>query len=609
MNAFRLKMSTRWQWAGGLLLVVTLTFGWGEPLRAGTNNPAATRFKIPRAVVPGFRPPRPDPADIAVGERLTLETRFSQYFFARCNGDVNAVLPAGDPVMDTSLTTGAPLPGPFAGHAMNCRACHLVAEFRESGRGNRTYSDYARRSPVPAREDGQVLTPRNAPPMVNATVRRAGAFFLHFDGEFTSNEDLARGTLSGRNYGWLADEAATALRHVARVIRDDDGRGPLARDFGGFAYRMVLAGTDPALGEETEGSRITAPYRVDVMKATDGEVVDAVARLISVYLNSLFFSRDEGNEYDSSPYDCFMETNRMPRRPSPGMTEAYYNREIVDHLGAMRDSIWVTPTNGFNFPLVGRFKTLKQEFRFGPQELAGMRIFFSSPRVSASVVPKGGRPGRDAAAAAAGPESGQRGGIGNCLQCHPAPNFTDFKFHNTGASQEEYDSVHGAGAFARLAIPGLAERQADPARWLPASGAHPRALGLFMAMPMVDRPERADLGLWNVFANPAKPTPQDSLREVLAGEGKSVPDEVLLPRTIGLFKTPSLRGLSFSEPYLHTGRKDSIEDMIEFYRSMSRLARAGLIRNGAPELAGIFLQPEDVAPLAAFLRALNEDYE
>ena len=40
-----------------------------------------------------------------------------------------------------------------------------------------------------------------------------------------------------------------------------------------------------------------------------------------------------------------------------------------------------------------------------------------------------------------------------------------------------------------------------------------------------------------------------------------------------------------------------------------RLARAGRMRNPAPELAGIALTRSNVAALAAFLRALNEDYE
>ena len=99
------------------------------------------------------------------------------------------------------------------------------------------------------------------------------------------------------------------------------------------------------------------------------------------------------------------------------------------------------------------------------------------------------------------------------------------------------------------------------------------------------------------------------MRRSLADGPRPEPDAVLLPRTVALFKTPSLRALAFSDPYLHNGSKDTIEETLEFYRRMSRLARADQVRNPAPELSGVFLKPEDIAPLAAFLRSLNEDYE
>ena len=44
-----------------------------------------------------------------------------------------------------------------------------------------------------------------------------------------------------------------------------------------------------------------------------------------------------------------------------------------------------------------------------------------------------------------------------------APNFTDFKLHNTETTQKEYDSFpsHGRGAFSALPIPTLATRTAN----------------------------------------------------------------------------------------------------------------------------------------------------
>lgn len=45
----------------------------------------------------------PEAADppVVIGERLFLETRFAQYFFANAGGNVNRPLAAGDPVVAT----------------------------------------------------------------------------------------------------------------------------------------------------------------------------------------------------------------------------------------------------------------------------------------------------------------------------------------------------------------------------------------------------------------------------------------------------------------------------------------------------------------------------
>jgi cytochrome c peroxidase len=554
--------------------------------RGHQSAPSAPRFKIPRAFVPGFPVPRRDPAKIAVGERLFLETRFSHYFFAHCQGDVNTNLPTGDPVVAASATTGSPLPGPFSGFSINCRACHLVNEHAAAGRGNRTYADYARRSPMPDRADGKARTVRNSPPIVNATIPRESEFFLHYDGEFLSNEDLVKGTLAGRNFGWLPEEHDQAVRHIARVIREDSGEGPLAAEFGGFSYRRMFAGDDPALGEEGERFRLTEEYRLEVDDASDAEILAAVARLISAYMDSLFFSRDESAEYDSSPYDAFLETNQIPRKVEWGQSPVYYNRNVLSVVQNIRDPIFIEPdTNRY------RFKTLKQDFRFGAEELRGMKIFFALARDATNSLPVSG------------------GKIGNCVACHLAPDFTDFRFHNTGVTQEEYDSAHGPGAFAKLRIPGLDERNADYEAWLPPTPQHPRARGPFLDIAAAEKPGQTDLGLWNVFANPDQPSNQAALRRLLNSGKRAETDAALLPQTVGLFKTPSLRGLGFSDPYLHNGSKDTLEEVIEFYRRNSALARAGQLRNAAPELLSIYLTKEDVAPLAAFLRSLNEDYE
>jgi cytochrome c peroxidase len=191
--------------------------------------------------------------------------------------------------------------------------------------------------------------------------------------------------------------------------------------------------------------------------------------------------------------------------------------------------------------------------------------------------------------------------------CHTPPQFTDHRLHNNGAAQDEYDRIFGAGAFAALEVPALAERNAHFDDYLPASVAHPRANSRFRTPPSADKPGYADLGAWNVFGNPDMPKPQQALTQILCGDKTCAPESVL-PLTVAIFKTASVRDLGQSNPYLHSGGFDTIEDALRFYSRMSDLARAGKLRNGSPEIAGIHLAPSDIAPLAAFLKSLNEDY-
>jgi cytochrome c peroxidase len=200
-------------------------------------------------------------------------------------------------------------------------------------------------------------------------------------------------------------------------------------------------------------------------------------------------------------------------------------------------------------------------------------------------------------------------GIGNCASCHAPPQFTDFSFHNTGATESQYDALHGAGAFSRLYIPDLAARNADFDAWLPATSQHPRARGPFRAPASRMWPGHADLGLWNVLGNPDLPRPQAAIFAVLGRERAGRPPSAVLSLAVGCFKTPSLRDLGHSAPYLHTGRADSLEQVLTHYVEFSARARAGTMRNADPRLQAIVLGSDDVAALVAFLRSLNEDYE
>lgn len=72
------------------------------------------------------------------------------------------------------------------------------------------------------------------------------------------------------------------------------------------------------------------------------------------------------------------------------------------------------------------------------------------------------------------------------------------------------------------------------------------------------------------------------------------------PADRGRFKTPTLRGLSLTAPYMHDGSLATIEDVIEFYRRPVPEGLEGL----DPRLLPLELSDGDAERLAAFLRTL-----
>jgi cytochrome c peroxidase len=549
------------------LLLAVATPGKRDDQRASAPAPARNG-----RVTPAARPLSHAAPEVLLGNRLFFETRFAQFFFQRCNGDVNKDLTAGDTVVnEVEGAMGTGRESPFRGQSINCRQCHLGDDLiAEEPLAGRTYCDFSRRSLIPARDDGLTRTPRNSPLMINLGLAREVPMLLHFDGEFATHEDLVVATLTGRNFGWLPTEAPVAARHVARVVREDEGIDP--KDIvhpvrGGIPYRTVMRGTDPDLPPSL---RIPPEYRIDVATASDEQVVYAVAKLMHAYMDSLRFGTTNTGRDTDSPYDLFLQKNRMPEQPEGNESDLAYTQRLLSYIEQHEQFEWVSDDDV-------EFELHQQSFQFGPTELQGLKIFFR-----------------------------------NCVACHTPPQFTDYHLHNTGVSQVEYDAIFGAGAFAALEIPGLAARNAEFDAYLPASFEHPKASGRFRSPASADKPGWVDLGVWNVWANPDMPKPQAALRRTLCDLGRPTPKDctpaAVLPLTIAHFKTPSIRDLGQSFPYLHSGSKDTIEDVIRFYLATSELARQGKLRNGSPEVAAIRLATGDVAPLAAFLRALNEDY-
>lgn len=515
-----------------------------------------------------------DPAQITIGERLFLETRFAQAYYARPN--------QADPVLNKTITSNGALKSPFVGKTISCRACHMVDEHKDTpAAGMRSYTDYAKRPPVPNRSDTAYTSERNAMSMVNIShpyqdQKEQGAVF-HYDGEFNSMEDLVRATLTRRNFGWLVGEEKIAIKHIARIIRRDNGEGELAQEFGG-KYSILLKGIDKNL---TEKFRLPNEYRIDVKHATDKEIFNAVAKLISAYVSDLNFQVDEQGNYIGSPYDAFLKKNNLPQKPNKNESVKSYASRLFKKVNDLKQPRFVKANEG-------KFASHKQDFVFSNKELQGMKLFFK----------KGTKNTRG----------------GNCINCHAAPHFSDFGFHNTGLAQQNYDALHGNSAFMKLIIPGLMERNKNHNKFLPATEKHQKASSRFRSIATKDKPGYTDLGLWNIFANPDMPAQQSKLKNILClqnktSANKSCSTTVLLDKTIAAFKTPVLKDLGHSNPYMHTGQFDKLEQVMQFYITSSIQAKNNNIRNSDLALKEINLSTKEIEPLVAFLKSLNEDYD
>jgi cytochrome c peroxidase len=141
-------------------------------------------------------------------------------------------------------------------------------------------------------------------------------------------------------------------------------------------------------------------------------------------------------------------------------------------------------------------------------------------------------------------------GKAGCVQCHGGPLFSDGKFHAIGVAENP-------AVFA------------DPFRHISF-----RRFFRTLGAPGVER-YRDDPGLFGVTKD---------------------------PRDRGKFRTPSLRELVHTAPYMHNGRFATLEEVVAFYN-----AGAGVHENKSPMLEPLGLTDGEQKALVAFLESLSGD--
>ncbi len=170
---------------------------------------------------------------------------------------------------------------------------------------------------------------------------------------------------------------------------------------------------------------------------------------------------------------------------------------------------------------------------------------------------------RDVAAAKEYPEAAQRGlqlflGRGKCVFCHNGPRFSNNEFHDAGVPYF------------------LNETEVDQGRF--------GGLNILLSSPYTldsdwnDDPEKK--GAWAV-------------RNVRRSHSD-----------FGTFRTPSLRGVAETAPYMHDGSLDDLKSVIRHY---SKIDTERLHADGEAILSELNLSEQEIADLVAFLVTLSKD--
>ncbi len=150
-------------------------------------------------------------------------------------------------------------------------------------------------------------------------------------------------------------------------------------------------------------------------------------------------------------------------------------------------------------------------------------------------------------------------GQAGCRQCHFGPLVSDLEFHDLGLPAPNGGPSNDPGRGA-----GYSQLQASPFR--------------------------AD-GPWS-------DAPQSS-------QARRAANARIGPEHWGAFRTPSLRNVASTGPYMHDGRFETIGDVLAFYNTLETQARRH--HHAEDVLQPLDFSPEQLADLEAFLSALSGD--
>jgi cytochrome c peroxidase len=169
-------------------------------------------------------------------------------------------------------------------------------------------------------------------------------------------------------------------------------------------------------------------------------------------------------------------------------------------------------------------------------------------------------------------------GKAKCIECHSfstgSPFFTDFKFHNTGIAAKDITFEH---------LSGLAKQMTDNE----SISSRSKPINLTNNLPASVRETQAS-------------APLLAHTQGFSELGRYLVTKQL--KDIGAFKTPTLRDIELTTPYMHNGSEKTLIDVVRFYN------RGGNANANLDErMRLLHLSDEEINDLVEFMRALTSD--
>jgi len=257
------------------------------------------------------------------------------------------------------------------------------------------------------------------------------------------------------------------------------------------------------------------------------------------------------------PLPTSAEMARWPRRGRPPILSNVVVAEAMPADQAI-EAAWEAMPEGDRRAVNGIFANLGKAIEAYQRRLrSGESRFDRFVAALRAEAGSGPSPGREALSTSA-----QRGlnlfvGAGNCRLCHNGANLSDGEFHNTGIPPRDGGAPVDPGRYEGIRILAL-----DP------------------------------FGSGGAFSDDPRGPRATRVASLARG-----------PDTWGQFRTPSLRNVARTGPYMHAGQMNSLEEVVRFYSTHEGRVLAGHHRETV--LEPLHLEEGQIKDLVAFLESLS----